>query len=162
MFDFSLNSEYRCIDDAFCVYRKPKHPDVRKSPFILDDGSILFWWWKVEYLYKPEVVTFQGEEAKKILEEYIRELEENRPEELTTAQAEAMMRVARGLITVIEGEPPVSSVKRQRSFFPTVIRVLKDRLAPLAREEDHGHRVGDTEPSTDCHHQPLPVNQQPK
>jgi hypothetical protein len=115
---------------------------------------------EMEYPQKPEIVTFQGEEAKRILEEYIRELDQNKPDELTEAQAKVMKRVARELIVVIEGETQIPPLKRQHSFFSAIARTLKKHRAQPSTEEGRLLIAGETEQSKDCHHQPLPLNQQ--
>jgi uncharacterized protein (DUF2344 family) len=148
------------INDAFCLCRESKYPAAGKSPFILEDISIPILVVEMEYLHMPEIVTFEGEEAKKILEEYIMELEQNKPDELTESQAKVMKRVARELISVIEGETQTPPLKRQNSFFPAVARTLKERLQQLVREEDQVSLTSQTGQSKDCHHQPLSLNQQ--
>jgi hypothetical protein len=115
---------------------------------------------KMEYPQKPEIVTFQGEEAKRVLEEYVRELEQNKPDELTEAQAKVMKRVARELIAVIEGETQTPPSKRQHSLFSAVARALRKHRAQLSTEESRLLIAGETEQSNDCRHQPLPLNQQ--
>jgi hypothetical protein len=115
---------------------------------------------EMEYPQKPVIVTFRGEEAKRILEEYVRELEQNKPDELTEAQAKVMKRVARELIVVIEGETQIPQLKRQHSFFSAIARTLKKHRVQLSMEESRLLIAGETEQSKDCHHQPLPLNQQ--
>jgi len=125
----------------------------------LEDSSIPILMMEMEYPRKPVIVTFRGDEAKRILEEYVRELEQNKPDELTEAQAKVMKRVARELIVVIEGETKIPPLKRQRSFFSAIARTLKKHRAQLSMEESRLLIAGETEQSKDCHHQPPLMNQ---
>ena len=115
---------------------------------------------EMEYPQKPETVTFQGEEAKRILKEYVRELEQNKPDELTEAQAKVMKRVARELIIVIEGEAQTPPLKRQHSFFSAIAGIVKKPRVQLSMEESRLLIASEAEQSNDCRHQHLLLNQQ--
>ncbi|MCK4498694.1 hypothetical protein KAH85_03820 [Candidatus Bathyarchaeota archaeon] len=62
----------------------------------------------MQYLKCPETYVLKGEEAVGALEAYIAELKEKKPDELTETQAGAMVRLAEGLISAIDGEAAAS------------------------------------------------------
>ncbi len=65
----------------------------------------------MQYLNIPKFQTLRGEAAIEALNEYIAELEEQTPGELTDKQAKALTKFARGLISSIESETPNESVQ---------------------------------------------------
>ena len=72
---------------------------------------------KTEYLTIPKVQVLRGAEAVKALNDYIKILEEQKPEELTEKQITVITKFARGLIASIQSETPSKSVKPRTSFF---------------------------------------------
>jgi hypothetical protein len=69
---------------------------------------------KLELIEIPEFPILHGEKAIKALQDYIRELEEQKNEELTDKQAKAMIQLAQGLISTIETETRTVSRKKPR------------------------------------------------
>jgi hypothetical protein len=70
----------------------------------------------MQYLIIPTFQTLRGEEAIKALTEYIKELEEQKPMELTEKQTNALIQFARGLISSIQSEATSKRVKPRPSF----------------------------------------------
>jgi hypothetical protein len=66
----------------------------------------------MQYIYIPEFQALRGEEAIKALNDYIRELEEQKPVELTDTQVNALIKFAQGLISFIETDAPPASNKK--------------------------------------------------
>jgi hypothetical protein len=58
----------------------------------------------MELIEIPEFPILRGEKAKKVLYDFINELEEQRGKELTEKQTAALIKFARGLISSIEAE----------------------------------------------------------
>jgi len=75
---------------------------------------------KTEYLTIPKVQILRGEEAIKALNDYMKILEEQKPEELTDNQVKALTQSARALISSIQSETPSKSVKPRPSFFSDI------------------------------------------
>ena len=71
----------------------------------------------MSYMYIPEFQTLRGEEAIEALNEYIAELEEQKPVELTDKQVDALIKFARGLIASIKLETPKDPIQ-QKHFAP--------------------------------------------
>jgi len=68
---------------------------------------------EMQYLNIPTYQTLRGEEAIKALNEYIKELEEQKPEELTDKQVKALTKFARRLISSIKLETPNKSIEQK-------------------------------------------------
>lgn len=69
----------------------------------------------MQYLNIPTFQSLRGEEAINALNEYIKELEDQKPVELTEKQVNVLMKFAKGLISSIESEAsktPVENVKQ--------------------------------------------------
>ncbi len=65
----------------------------------------------------PEFPVFHGEKAIRFLRGFIKELAEQRSEELTEKQAEALIKIAKGLISSIEAEMCAKEKPRRRFEF---------------------------------------------
>ena len=76
----------------------------------------------------PEFSTLRGEEAIRALHEYIRELEEQKSEELTKKQTEALIKFAQGLISAIETEPR-SVTAEKKIKLPRLVMHFRERLS---------------------------------
>ena len=63
-----------------------------------------------------EVPALDVDKAIRVVQEYVRELEEQKPEELTEKQVTALTKSAEGLISSIQSETPSKSVKPKPSF----------------------------------------------
>ena len=74
----------------------------------------------MQYMYIPPVQTLRGQDAIKALNDYIQELEEQKPEELTDKQVKALTQSAKALISSIQSETPSKSVKPRPSFFSDI------------------------------------------
>jgi chromatin remodeling complex protein RSC6 len=61
----------------------------------------------------PEFPTLRGEEAIKALYEYIRELKEQKSEELTKKQTKALIKLAQSLISAIETETRSAATEKK-------------------------------------------------
>jgi phage host-nuclease inhibitor protein Gam len=70
----------------------------------------------MQYIYIPKVQTLRGEDAIKALNDYVKELAEQKPEELTDKQVTTLTKFAEGLISSVESETS-KNVKPKRSFF---------------------------------------------
>ena len=73
----------------------------------------------------PEFPTLCGEEAVKALYEYVRELEEQKNEELTEKQTEALIKLALGLIAAIETETRSAAADKKIKSLGLVKRLEK-------------------------------------
>jgi hypothetical protein len=72
----------------------------------------------MRYIEIPEFPVLQGEKAITALSEFISELETQKSEELTDKQTDALIRVAKGLISSIKQEQTSTSHKqRKRRLF---------------------------------------------
>jgi len=74
----------------------------------------------MQYMYIPAVQTLRGQEAIKALNDYIQELEEQKPEELTDKQVKALTQSAKALISSIQSETPSKNVKPRQSFLSRI------------------------------------------
>ena len=74
---------------------------------------------EMQHLKRPKTYVLKEEEAAKALKAYIAELKENKPDELTETQAEAMARLAEGLLSAISEETSPDSCK-QSSLLPKI------------------------------------------
>jgi len=74
----------------------------------------------MQYLTIPKSQILHGEEAVKALNDYIKILEEQKPEELTDNQVKALTQSARALISSIQSETPNKSVKPKPSFLSDI------------------------------------------
>jgi chromatin remodeling complex protein RSC6 len=81
----------------------------------------------MQYIEVPELPTLRGEEAIKALYEYIRELEEQKSEELTKKQTKALIKLAQGLISAIEKETRSAAAKKKIKS-PRLVTQLKKTI----------------------------------
>ena len=65
----------------------------------------------------PELPVFRGEKAIMFIRGFIKELEEQRSEELTEKQAATLIKIAKGLISSIEAEVCTKEKLRRRFKF---------------------------------------------
>ena len=85
----------------------------------------------MQYIYIPTVQTLRGEAAIKALNDYVINLEEQTPEELTDAQTRALMTFAQGLISSIQAEKcSEKSPKSLREMPFESFSKLKDVVLP--------------------------------
>jgi hypothetical protein len=82
----------------------------------------------MEYLTIPTFQTLRGEEAIKALTEYIKELEEQKPVELTKKQTNALIKSAKGLIATIELEASKTPMKNIKQGHCGSFKNLKDAV----------------------------------
>ncbi len=68
----------------------------------------------MRYLEIPEISVVHGEKAVKALQDFISELETQEPKELTKKQIDALIKVAKGLISSIEAEEQSANACQQR------------------------------------------------
>jgi hypothetical protein len=100
-------------------------------------------------LKRPKSYVLKGEGAVNVLEAYVAEMKENRPDELTETQAEALVKLAEGLITAIAAEDmtELSTKFTFKHAIGDLFSVLKGSLSQidssepqdLLREEAHYH-----------------------
>lgn len=88
----------------------------------------------MQYFEMPELSVLRGEDAVAALQEYIDELEENGDEDLTQSQTEALIRLAKGLISTIEAESPVCEPKRKPQILTRLIGVITENVQSLIKE----------------------------
>jgi len=114
----------------------------------------------MQYFEKPKIVVLKGEEAVEVLNNYIKELGENKPEELTEGQTKAMIKLAEGLIQTIEHE---SSNQENKQEIPQLLNKLGTKLAAKLSQLFH-EESSTTSPSQTTspliHDLPTPLNQQ--
>ena len=72
---------------------------------------------EMQYIEIPKFPVYQGEKAIIFLRDFIKELEENRSEELTVKQATTLIKIAKGLISSIEAEVCTEKKPRRRFKF---------------------------------------------
>jgi hypothetical protein len=75
----------------------------------------------------PELPILRGEEAINALHEYIRELEEQKNEELTEKQTKALIKLAQELISAIETETH-SAREDEKIKSPSLVAQLKKTI----------------------------------
>jgi len=89
----------------------------------------------------PDLPVLRGEEAIKALSDFIKELEEEKSEELTVKQTKALTKFARGLISAIEAEAH-STNENKRIKKPRFIAYLKKTIMKYAPESVQAHENG--------------------
>ena len=91
-------------------------------------------------LKRPEIYVLKGEGAVNVLEAYVAELRENRPDELTETQAEALVKLAEGLITAIDEEVATGDVAENqpkltfKHAFSDLFSVVKESMQYVPSE----------------------------
>ncbi len=89
----------------------------------------------MHYCDRPQIVVLKGEEAVEGLTNYIRELRENKPEELTEGQTEVMIKLAEGLIQAIKNEPSTTEKKLEiHRLFNRLTSAMSTSLSKLLQE----------------------------
>jgi hypothetical protein len=83
---------------------------------------------EMQYLTIPVFPTLRGEEAIKALNEYIKELEGQKPVELTEKQVNALIKFARELISTIELETPKTLKENIKQTRCASFKKLKDKV----------------------------------
>jgi hypothetical protein len=91
----------------------------------------------MQHLNRPEITVLKGEEAVAVLSKYIEELEKTRPEELSRAQAEAMKKLARGLISAIEEEATLSAPSTRSRVTTRLRRAVSGVFSQLLQEAEN-------------------------
>lgn len=85
----------------------------------------------MRYIEIPQFPVLQGEQAVKALHGFIRELEEPRKEELTEKQTVALIKLAKGLISSIEGERQAATLAKDVKEKHFVTFIHSPLLSPL-------------------------------
>ncbi len=91
----------------------------------------------MQHPYRPEIVVLKGEEAVEVLNKYVDELERTRPEEFSEAQAEAMKKLARGLISAIEEEATPRERPAHSRIATRLRRAVGSVLSQLLQEAEN-------------------------
>jgi hypothetical protein len=74
----------------------------------------------MQYLNIPTFQTLCGEAAVKALNDYVKDLAEQKPEELTESQVKALTQSAKALIASLQSQTPSKNVKPKSSFFSRI------------------------------------------
>jgi phage host-nuclease inhibitor protein Gam len=74
----------------------------------------------MQYLNIPKFPTLRGEDAIKALNDYVQELVEQKPEELTDKQVTTLTKFAEGLISSIQSQTPSKSLKPRPSLLSRI------------------------------------------
>jgi hypothetical protein len=89
----------------------------------------------MQYYERPEIYVLKGEEAIEALNNYVEELKEKTPEELTKKQAKVMIKLAKGLIQTIENEPSPQQITQDiPQLFNKLRKTITDNLSKLLQE----------------------------
>lgn len=88
------------------------------TTFIEKNNIVILVMW-MRYIEIPEFLVLRGEKAVKALCDFISELEEQRGKELTEKQTDALIKLARGLISSIEAEEQAATSDKdiKRTWF---------------------------------------------
>jgi len=113
----------------------------------------------MQHYYKPKVVVLKGEDAIEVLEEYITELEYNKPEELSQKQAQVMIKLAKGLISTIEEEPIHRKNLGESRFLPKLEAALKKCISKIEPPEEPINTRHTDAPNL-VYYYPQPVNRE--
>ncbi|UCE95842.1 MAG: hypothetical protein JSV51_09100 [Candidatus Bathyarchaeota archaeon] len=112
----------------------------------------------MQYYERPQINVLKGEEAVEVLNDYINELRENKPDELTKNQTTTMIKLAEGLIQAIESD---QSTEGSRLKIPQVLSTLSSaittNIAKILKEPSPpspSHQI-----SSQNHHLPPPPNE---
>lgn len=81
----------------------------------------------------PEFVILRGEEAIEALSGFIDELEQQRGQTLTDKQTDALIKLARGLISSIETEMSSNPPKEEKRFANQLKQTITKRVSESAR-----------------------------
>jgi len=84
----------------------------------------------LQYIKIPKLPIWRGEEAIEALHENIKEFEQQRGKELTDKQADAMIKLAKGLISSIEAEVAASKSRKSAQGFGFVARLKASIMKP--------------------------------
>jgi len=84
----------------------------------------------LQYIKIPKLPIWHGEEAIEALHENIKEFEQQRGKELTDKQADAMIKLAKGLISSIEAEVAVSKSRKSAQGLGFVARLKASIMKP--------------------------------
>ncbi len=109
----------------------------------------------MQYCERPQTYVLKGEEALEVLNKYVEELKENKPEELTEEQAKIMIKLAKGLIHTIEKEPsPHQSRLETPQLLNKLRRTISSNLYKLLQEPSPPTSPTQTISSLDHHLSP--------
>ncbi len=89
----------------------------------------------MQHFKRPEIMVLKGEEAITVLNEYIFELEEQRQEELTQEQAKAMIKLAKGLISIIQAETQTQH-KAKETLLPRIKSAIANFFSPALQASE--------------------------
>ncbi len=84
----------------------------------------------MQYIKIPKLPIWRGEKAIEALQENIKEFEQQRGKELTDKQADAMIKLAKGLISSIEAELAESKAKKSSHGLGFVARLKASIMKP--------------------------------
>jgi len=93
----------------------------------------------LHYIEIPKLPTWRGEEAIEALQEIIKEFEQQRGKELTDNQANAMIKLAKGLISSIEAE--IASSKSRHTLGSGFVSRLKASIMKPSPDTSLNHAV---------------------
>lgn len=99
----------------------------------IENNNILFQWWKMQLIEIPKFAILRGEKAIETLYGFIDELEEQTGQTLTDKQTDALIKLARGLISSIETEMLSNSPNEERRFMNQLKQRIMKRISESAR-----------------------------
>lgn len=108
---------------------------------------------------RPEIRVLKGEEAKRVLAEYIEELETSKPEELTEEQTKTMIKLAKGLVSAIENEKTTPPIFERSKLVPKLRRTVGGFLSQIFQDQANTVLTQSPEPVRPDPYRPSP-NQQ--
>ncbi len=103
----------------------------------------------MQHFEKPKIVVLEGEEAIKILNDYIHELKEGSAEELAEEQTRVMIKAAEGLMQTSQDDTLTQESSRKAPIPPKIVRIAR-RLVSRELAEEFLHSPVDLRTST--HH----------
>lgn len=112
----------------------------------------------MQYFEKPEVHVLRGEDAIRVLDEYIGQMRENPPKELTERQAKAMIKLAKGLISVIDEETTAWETAKHSHLMPTIKTAFERCISRILQQSSETHFSEDADPHREFYHYPQPTN----
>jgi hypothetical protein len=116
----------------------------------------------MQYFERPRTVVLKGGEAVAALKEYILELQRGEAEELTQEQTDAMIKLAKALISTIKSEKQTQP-KTEVPFLPKIKCAIEKSFLPLIEQIKQLDFPIKTDFSTILNHAPpLQTYNQPK
>ena len=90
----------------------------------------------MKYIERPEIHVLRGERAIVALKDYIDELNENNPEDLTKTQTKAMIKLAQSLISTINSKKDKSNNGKHSFNLPNLKSRLQDLFFQMRQRSD--------------------------